>query len=267
MTVKGRSGCIPCKILALLDKICINTSMRILILLLTFSTSLLAVDIADTIEAQLKKKLFTAIQVSVVENGKSVYSESFGFLSKRKKEAVTKSTFFDLSSLTKPLSITSMYAYFSHRGLLDLSTPIEKFLPQLKSKATLLELLQHRNGFAPYSPLFKKHKGIKSLAGKKTAVIGHIAKLKRSGDFLYSDLNYMVLGFILEKVMRKSLDKIFAEFLKEMGYTGILRYPTMRKKVSGRLFQRVESGFPQTPTHFSLGLFPDMPDFSVLRNL
>lgn len=111
------------------------------------------------------------------------------------------STLFDMASLTKVLVTAPAIMQLQERGLLNLDTPAWRYLPgfeaQGKQAITLRLLLTHYSGLPPDLPL-------------DTAWQGHAQAVRLAMDtrpatrpgerFVYSDINYIVLGLIVERL-------------------------------------------------------------------
>lgn len=138
-----------------------------------------------------------------------------GGLAQREPEPVPleRGVFFDLASLTKPLFTLKEILRAVEEGLLDLDDPLSLHLPELlwlrdhPLKAnTLRDLLAHRSGLPAWAPLY-------ALGGDPKARL--LQEPWPLGEPVYSDLGYMLLGLVLERVRGKPL----AEFDLPQGLT------------------------------------------------
>jgi CubicO group peptidase (beta-lactamase class C family) len=134
--------------------------------------------------------------------------------------AVTPSTRFDLASLTKPLVTAPLCMAALHRGLLNLDDPLSRFFPGAvpgdKERITVRSLLSHSSGLPPYEPFYLELIKLPPEA-RNNALLPMI--LQTPLDFPpgenanYSDLGFMLLGLILEKLMGVRLDRCAQTFL------------------------------------------------------
>ncbi len=127
------------------------------------------------------------------------------------KTAVTEKTLFDLASLTKPLCSGALVA--AAKGL-DLQSPPGRFLPEWKKTRyegiTLETLLTHTSGLPAWYPLYARGEG--ATAYRKT--LAEIEPEARAGSrVIYSDLNFLLLGDILEAFFYAPLDRVFRDFV------------------------------------------------------
>ena len=113
--------------------------------------------------------------------------------------------FFDLASLTKVLFTLKEVLKAVEEGLLDLDDPLSLHLPELlwlkdhplKGK-TVRELLAHTAGLPAWEPLYTWGAG----EVLKARLLQHPWPL---GEPQYSDIGYMLLGLLLERVRDKPL--------------------------------------------------------------
>ncbi|HRZ78869.1 MAG TPA: serine hydrolase domain-containing protein, partial [bacterium] len=113
-----------------------------------------------------------------------------------------------------------------------------------KSEVTVFELLSHTSGIKAWLPFDELAGNLTDINDRKKAVTEIIDNSKRNEKtYLYSDLNYILLGFILEKVHGKNLDKIFDDFKKENCISSDITFNPV-KKVPSTAFSKLRSGFP-----------------------
>jgi uncharacterized protein YbbC (DUF1343 family)/CubicO group peptidase (beta-lactamase class C family) len=132
-----------------------------------------------------------------------------------KLEPMTTDTLFDMASLTKPLATATSIMILVERGDLRLSDKVAKFFPDFaangKEDVTVENLLTHSSGLIPDNPVKDYDDGWKSAVKK----ICNLKLLTAPGStFKYSDVNFILLGKIVESVSGKPED----EFVKEEIY-------------------------------------------------
>jgi len=136
--------------------------------------------------------------------------------------AMRRDTIFDLASLTKPLATTGALLLLASEGLVDLDDPVAKHLPAFaereKEGVTVRHLLTHSSGLKPLRFFHKemlereRKKGERWLgeAAAKPWVIERICKSKlvhEPGEAaVYGDLDFIVLGALVEAVTGEPLD-------------------------------------------------------------
>jgi len=132
---------------------------------------------------------------------------------------VNKETFFDLASLTKPLvTVLSLLALLKE-GTISLNDSIAELLPdqicpQDKKKITLKNLITHTSGLPPHRP-FYKNLSEKIKPTDNYLIVDLILRENLESlpgyKYIYSDLDYILLGCIIEQISKKKL----AEFWRE----------------------------------------------------
>src|SRR5580692_11640718 len=142
-------------------------------------------------------------------NGRVVYRRAFGFRSLEPiRERMTVDTIFDLASLTKCVATTTSIMKLVQEGRVRLNDPAASYLPEFaqngKQDITISELLTHYSGLAPDLDLQAP------WTGRDTAFALAMAQkpVNPPGSrFVYSDINFEVLGFIVERVSGQPLDQ------------------------------------------------------------
>lgn len=98
--------------------------------------------------------------VLAAKDGQIVYHKAFGHHTYSKTQATRPDDVYDLASVTKIAGGTLALMKLYDDGLVDLETPIVKYLPELagSNKADLLlrDILAHRAGLQPWLPFYRK---------------------------------------------------------------------------------------------------------------
>lgn len=123
------------------------------------------------------------------------------------KEKLSLDTVFDMASLTKPLITALCLMQLIEAGQLALDTPVSALLPDFaangKGDITLRLLLTHYSGLPPDLPLSEPWHGREEalrLACASPLIARPVSK------FIYSDINFIVLGMIVEIASGNNLD-------------------------------------------------------------
>jgi CubicO group peptidase (beta-lactamase class C family) len=138
-----------------------------------------------------------------------------------------RDTVFDLASLTKPLATTTAVMLLASEGALDLDDPVSKYLPAFsereKDGVTLRHLLTHSSGLKPWRAFHKellareRKTGERLLAtpAARELILDRVlrsALVHAPGEAaVYGDLDFMVLGALVEAVARQPLERFCAE--------------------------------------------------------
>jgi CubicO group peptidase (beta-lactamase class C family) len=140
---------------------------------------------------------------------------------------MARDTLFDLASLTKPIATTTALLWLVHEGAVGLDDPVAKYLPAFaerdKDAVTLRQLLTHSSGLKPWRAfhelyLEKERKTGERLLATPAAREGIIDRTLRSAlvhepgsAAVYGDLDFIVLGALVEAVARQPLDDFCSE--------------------------------------------------------
>ena len=155
--------------------------------------------------------------IVVGHNGRIVYRKAFGSRSlEPTREPMTVGTVFDLASLTKCIATTTAVMQLVEAGQVRINDPVSTYLPWFsqngKGQITVRELLTHYSGLAPDLDLKDPWQG-RDIALK---MVMDARPVNPPGTrFVYSDINFETLGFLVEKVSGLPLNqyaqkKIFA---------------------------------------------------------
>jgi uncharacterized protein YbbC (DUF1343 family)/CubicO group peptidase (beta-lactamase class C family) len=144
----------------------------------------------------------------VGHDGHVVYRKAYGQRAlDPRREPMTPTTIFDCASLTKVIVTTTAVMQLWERGKFRMSDPVAKYLPDFaqngKQDITIRQLLVHYSGLAPDLDLTKP------FAGKQAAyqmAFAEIPERAPGSRFVYSDINFVVLGALVEKLSNESLD-------------------------------------------------------------
>ena len=131
-------------------------------------------------------------------------------------EAVTLDTRFDLASLTKIVVTLPSILHLVDAGEVRLEHPIHHFFgnagwsqtPSL-GDVTLKQLLTHTSGLPAWTPLFAW------VSERRTALANVLQTSLGEPNYAYSDLGFILLGAIVERVSGQRLDEFAAEHLFE----------------------------------------------------
>src|SRR5262245_59171830 len=166
--------------------------------------------IAAAVDEGLKAGNAPGAVVVVVRKGKVVHRGVYGSRAlKPAKEAMTGDTVFDLASLTKPMATATSVMVLLEKGKLRLADPASKHLPEFKGhgkeKVTVEQLLQHTSGLIADNPL-ADYKAGRKKAWEKICELRLVAP---PGErFVYSDVGFIVLGELVERLSGEALDAI-----------------------------------------------------------
>lgn len=134
-------------------------------------------------------------------------------VSETENHAATLETIYDLASLTKPLVTGLLYAQCIERGDIGLDDVVARYLSEFdrsdKRDITIRQLLTHTSGLPAWKPLYLLAQGD---GAKVLSVISEQQLDSAPGTHVrYSDLGFITLGLLLERLEKAS----FADLARE----------------------------------------------------
>jgi beta-N-acetylhexosaminidase len=141
----------------------------------------------------------------------------FGKLSRgAKSPTVTADTIYDVASLTKPIVTTTAVMTLVQQGELELDAPVRRYLPEWAAAAksdpdtswreqvTVRMLLLHDSGLPGHEDFYKDAKGHDAILAR---VVATPLAYRPGRQIEYSDLGFLVLGEIVERLTGEPLDQ------------------------------------------------------------
>jgi serine-type D-Ala-D-Ala carboxypeptidase len=147
----------------------------------------------------------------VAEHGRAIFAGALGdAVREPASHPATLETIYDLASLTKPLVTGLLCAHLVEAGELSLDGPVAGYLPEFdrpdKKLITLRQLLTHTSGLPAWRPLYFVTQGKKDVA--LAAIANEPLGYAPGERVVYSDLGFITLGFLIERVTQTSLDQL-----------------------------------------------------------
>jgi CubicO group peptidase (beta-lactamase class C family) len=201
--------------------------------------------IDSIINDAMRQKAMPGCQVLVSKDSKVVYYKSFGYQTYDSLKPVANYHLYDIASLTKIMSTTLAMMKLYETGKISLDDKIGLYLPWLKGsdkeKLKIKDIMLHQAGLFPFIPFYKKtliagqlnpyiySKTKDSLYTIQVADSIYIYKdyekeiwstianseLKTQGNYVYSDLGFMMLRKVVEVISNQD----FETYLKDNIYT------------------------------------------------
>jgi CubicO group peptidase (beta-lactamase class C family) len=198
--------------------------------------------------------------VLVSREGQTVFRQAFGLRALEPAPArLETDDIFDLASLTKVIATTTAVMQLVEQGRIQLDAPASVYWPAFaangKEAITVRQLLTHTSGLAPDLDLSAQwHGQDDGLARAATA-----RAVRAPGTaFLYSDINFIVLGEIVARVSGEPLDAyVQAHVFKPLGMTSTGFHPPASRLdhivATDREQGHLRWGEVQDPTAYRMG--------------
>lgn len=170
-------------------------------------------EVSDFLESRIAAGDFPSAVYLVAEQEKIIFQDALGLavVDPQCIKAKTE-TIYDLASLTKVLVTGLLCAKLIEAGEIKLSDKIARYISGFdradKREITIENLLTHTSGFAAWKPFYL-------ITNSESEIIKIIAaeppENRLNSKVNYSDLNFLTLGFLLEKIYGLRLDEIARE--------------------------------------------------------
>lgn len=160
------------------------------------------------IRNKIEKGYFPGCVIFVGKEDGSVFHKAYGYSQLvPEKRKMRKDSIFDIASITKPVATTASILLLAELNKIKMDNPVGDFLPEIRGTVnedkTILELLTHTSGIPAWYPLYLHScdedriiKFIGDMQGEKT---------------VYSCLDYILLGKVVERLTGKTLKKFSEE--------------------------------------------------------
>ena len=195
--------------------------------MLTFAFSLFAAlsPLSQQINAYVQRyadqQLFSGV-VLVARHGDVIYERAFGVADRRFATPNATNTKFQIASVSKPITAAAILI-LADRGKLSLDDPLSKYVSDFPNgdKITVDQLLTHMSGLndASGAPDYADWSRFPQTTAQ---LVDHLKKMPPraapGAKYSYSNSNYHVLAYIIEKVSGQSYgDFLTANILNPLG--------------------------------------------------
>ena len=155
---------------------------------------------ATLLERAVAAHAFPAACAEVGRGSGPLWRQAFGAMTYDPYDShIPDDTIFDLASLTKPVATATLAMRAIDDGLLALDEPLSGRLREWRGRdreaVTIRDLLSHCSGLPAYLPFFRDHTGRVEF---EPAICRTALEYGPRTQSVYSDLGFILLGFILE---------------------------------------------------------------------
>ena len=203
-----------------------------------------AADLDAAIDQAIREDKIPGAVLLVGHHGQVVYRKAYGYRAlEPAKEPMTADTIFDIASLTKIVATTSGMMKLFEQGKVRISDPVTVYLPEFQggqSPITIGDLMTHFSGLRPDLDLEPPWSGYET--GIRKALADKPAGPPET-KFVYSDINFILLGEIVHRLSGMPEDKYVKQILFDplgMTETGYLPSPTLKARIAPT--ERLKSG-------------------------
>jgi CubicO group peptidase (beta-lactamase class C family) len=200
----------------------------------------------EVLERAVAARAFPAAVVETGTASRMIWRRSFGRLTfDSSATATAEDSIFDLASLTKVLATTPLVMRLVERGGIALDDPVGQYIERWRGadrdSVTVRDLLAHCSGLPAHRHFYRDYRGREAF---EAAICDTPLEYPPRAKSIYSDLGFMLLGFMLENVA--PLPAQFDALRVQMGGIQELQFhppaiwmkrtaPTQQSAVRGRL--------------------------------
>lgn len=214
-----------------------NTLLTVVLALSSLCTGLSAqgfTEIDDAVFQGMERGVYPGAVVVIGRRDSILYARGYGHFTWSRSSPVPSpdSTYWDIASITKVVGTASAVMRLVDAGRVNLDAPVRQYLPRfvggLRDQVTVRMLLDHTSGLRSYAPLFKRAR----TRASAVELLYEERPNRRPGDLpVYSDLNAIFLGLLIENVSRMPLDQFVSrEVFEPLGMEQTTYRPTASMK-------------------------------------
>lgn len=162
-------------------------------------------EIIQKIEQQIEAGIYPGASFAYYRDGE--WSDCYlGEANPEIGEQTCQGLVYDLASVSKVVGVGTVLTFLWKQGKIELDQSIKTYLPEMDyPDITIRQLLTHSTDLDP----FIINRDQLSAEELKEAMFHLNRREKRA--FLYSDVHFLLLGFLLENYFEKDLDQILQE--------------------------------------------------------
>ncbi|AYB01630.1 serine hydrolase [Streptococcus iniae] len=159
----------------------------------------------DLIEDQLSENIYPGASLALFQRGQW---QEYYFGTVDGQKPTQSGLFYDLASVSKVVGVGTLCIFLVNSGALELDFPLQHYYPDFQnSQVTLRQLLTHTSGLDPYIP------NRNQLNAKELKEAMNVLEVKDDKGFHYTDVNFILLGFMLEKFLGKDLNVLLKDLV------------------------------------------------------
>ncbi len=204
-----------------------------------------------TINRAIRYRATPGAELLVMKDGQVVYEKAYGYQTYQRKRAVDVGQLYDLASVTKAAATSLAVMKLYEDGKIDLKARVRDYLPEYKKKVVggyrIDQLLTHHTGLQPDLPLYgligkqfvsdtlSEEFSLRlsdtkwldaTIPGRVRTAFNKVAYTRRP-VYRYSDINYVLLQFVVEEITQTSLSAYVREhFYDPMGLRQLTFLPS-----------------------------------------
>ena len=177
----------------------------------------------------LEKKILSSspsCHIRVYKKGKKLADYKFGKTYK----------YYDLASLTKVIFTTLVCMKLHQEKKINLNAKVTKYLNWYNQDLSVINLLSHSSKLPAWYPFYKYQNKKIDHDFKLNSLKNIFNQIKPTQSYTYSDINFLLLGYILEEIEEKPLIYIWQDLYKFLKLKNIFFHINNKPCFSKKLY-------------------------------
>ncbi len=177
--------------------------------------------VREQVTRGLAQGIFPGAVVAIVQGRARLVFQAFGSAQVvPRRRPMTAGAIFDLASVTKPVATATAVLQLWEQGTIDLDASVAEYLPQFaqggKAGVTVRHLMAHTSGLPAWEMLYlpdtpgengKRAPACRSIGQAVARICAIPARTPPGSRVEYSDLGFIILGHVVERISGLSLDR------------------------------------------------------------
>ena len=174
------------------------------------------VPVYKLLDRAVSSRAFPGAVVAIGHHGRLALHATGKLSYDAKASRVTPQTIYDVASLTKPVVTATLAAMLAEAGQLQFDAPVARYVPEWpagpqphwRAQITLRHLLTHTSGLPAHQNYFQTFKSRRDIVA---AAFTEQLTYAPGAQSVYSDLGFILLGEIIERLTGKPLEQLARE--------------------------------------------------------
>lgn len=185
--------------------------------------------------------------IAIEEKGKVVFEKAYGFSNVETHTQANTKTKYKIGSVTKMFTSAIVFQLIEEKKLKP-DTKLSEFFPKIKNadKITIAEMLGHKSGLYNYTddPAFESYKTkLQNRRDMLSRIESYPAAFEPGEKAEYSNTNYLLLGYIIQDVTKKSYkDNVTSRIINKAGLKNTYYYSKINLKKNEASSYSFENG-------------------------
>lgn len=161
--------------------------------------------ILSKVEEQIAQQIYPGASLALYTRGE--WQEYYlGESNPERSEKSRAGLVYDLASVSKVVGVGTILAFLFHEKKLDLDAPLTQYYPAFHDNSvTVGQLATHTSGLDPF---ISNRDALNAVELKEA--LNHL-KVLDNKHFRYTDVNFLLLGFMVEEIFHSALSDIFEQ--------------------------------------------------------